>query len=44
MKTEFEMPELELIWFRVEAVAVQDLLSDATLEEEDDGGFGEVFG
>ena len=44
MKAKFEMPEVELILFRVEAVAVNDLLSDATLEEEDNGGFGPVFG
>lgn len=43
MKTKFEMPELELIRFRTEAVAVEDLLSDATMEE-DDGSFGPVFG
>ena len=43
MKTNFEMPELELIRFRTEAIAVNDLLSDATVEE-DDGGFGPVFG
>ena len=44
MQAKFERPEVELILFRVEAVAVEDLLSDATLEEEDNGGFGPVFG
>ena len=44
MKKEFDMPQIELSLFRFEAVAVNDLLSDATLEEEDNGGFGPVFG